>query len=243
MNAQNKDKIAYCHYTLNPLRCVCRHGCAYCYVKDIKRVVQPVEPFLDINKLDEPSYIKTPKVIFVGNMTDVFGNWVPSWMIDACIDMTIKYSRHAYIFLTKNPLRYSEFNFTDTTILGTTIDYPDKNGDERIGDVYHAAAKSGGMSSTRPMTMVSFEPLLGDPTGLDLTYVDWIIIGECNHQDKRVYPTKSKWVEWLIDAAHNGRSHIPVFVKKPLYSSYAIQELPSLHHFDSLRRDDKWKKE
>lgn len=234
MNPQNKDKIAYCHYTLNPLKCICRHGCGYCYVKNIRRVVQPKEPFLDLDKLDEPQYIKTPKVIFVGNMTDIFGDWVPMRMIDPIIDMTIKYPQHTYLFMTKNPRRYSQFYFPDNAILGTTIDYPEKTSD-RIDDIYHAACRSAGsivVHRNRPLTMVSFEPLLGDPSGLDLTQVDWIVIGQCNHEQDK-YPTKNKWVEWLIDAARFGR--IPVFVKKPLYTSYPIQELPIGKEFDSLR--------
>ena len=238
MNPQNKDKIAYCHYTLNPIDCKCRHGCPYCYVKNIRHVVQCIEPVLKENKLDEPGLVKTSKVIFVGNMTDIFGSWVPSRMIERVIDMTVKFPQHTYIFMTKNPRRYSEFYFPDNAILGTTIDYPDKVGAERIGDIYHAACKSAGslmVHRNRPLTMVSFEPLLGDPTGLDLTEVDWIVIGQCNHENEFKYRTDPRWVEYLIDEAHHGRGNIPVFVKKPLYSSYPIQELPIGKEFDSLR--------
>lgn len=59
-------------------------------------------------RLDEPKKWTKPRTIFVCSMADLFGAWVPDEWIEEVFSACEKASQHTYIFLTKNPRRYSE---------------------------------------------------------------------------------------------------------------------------------------
>lgn len=66
------------------------------------------EPTYHKYRMDYPEKLKMGNNIFVGAMADIFGKWVPDeWIRDVmetCLDNPI----HNYLFLTKNPERYTE---------------------------------------------------------------------------------------------------------------------------------------
>ena len=66
------------------------------------------EPTYHKYRMDYPEKLKMGNNIFVGAMADIFGKWVPGeWIRDVmetCLDNPI----HNYLFLTKNPERYTE---------------------------------------------------------------------------------------------------------------------------------------
>lgn len=59
-------------------------------------------------RLDEPQRIKKPQRIFVVSMGDLFGAWVPDHWIVEVFEACKKAPQHKYMFLTKNPKRYTE---------------------------------------------------------------------------------------------------------------------------------------
>ena len=65
------------------------------------------DPTLHRYKLDEPQKWKKPRTIFVCSMADLFGDWVPDEWIKAVFDACDAAPQHRYIFLTKNPWRYT----------------------------------------------------------------------------------------------------------------------------------------
>ena len=91
------------------------------------------EPTYHKYRMDYPEKLKMGNNIFVGAMADIFGKWVPGeWIRDVmetCLDNPI----HNYLFLTKNPERYTEvgvpagiilFYMRDWKICGTEQPLP-----------------------------------------------------------------------------------------------------------------------
>lgn len=95
--------------------------CAHCYASDWNTRVRPspsgkligtglhflpvnqpkVETFLDESKLDEVIRRRKPTAYFWCDMTDLFGDWVPDWMIDQCYAVMALTPRHRHMILTK----------------------------------------------------------------------------------------------------------------------------------------------
>ncbi|WP_157234958.1 DUF5131 family protein [Methylosinus sp. LW4] len=62
-----------------------------------------VEHYLDEKTLREPLHWKTPRGIFVGSMTDMFGAWVKDDWLDKILAIAALSPQHIFIFLTKRP--------------------------------------------------------------------------------------------------------------------------------------------
>lgn len=67
------------------------------------------EPTFMKYRLEEPQHTKKPKTIFVCDMADLFGSWIPDDWIRSVFDACKKAPQHTYLFLTKNPERYTQF--------------------------------------------------------------------------------------------------------------------------------------
>jgi protein gp37 len=111
-----------------------QHGCLYsCSYCNAKRIAERLKGFNsngkyskaffpgfweeDMNKTFQPG-----KTIFVGYMGDMFGYWVDGRIIQRIIEKVAQYPETDFLFLTKNPRRYHDFQFTDNCILGTTFE-------------------------------------------------------------------------------------------------------------------------
>jgi protein gp37 len=214
MNRQGPGKIEWTDFTWSPVT-GCKHGCDYCYARRIADRIYPekFEPTFRPNRLGEPSKVETPSKIFVSDMGDLFGSWVPDdWILRvlrACYDAP----QHTYQFLTKNPARYLSLDefFPEAAWVGTTIE-----------NQASEAIRSEPMSQLREklVRFASIEPLLG-PIELDNIW-DWIIIGE--RSDTPYNPEAEVWAKDLIDQARE--LSIPVFVKNRLKAKFPIQEFP-----------------
>lgn len=164
-------------------------------------------PTLHKYRLNQPQKWVNPQNIFVCSMADLFGDWVPDdWIMrvfDACCDVP----RHRYLFLTKNPARYTRLAKAgmlprrDNFWYGSTLDsmksrrYPGRILDH---------------------TFVSIEPLTERmDVGLGSFGGDeWIIIGaETGNRKGKVIPEK-EWVDTICTAAD--LTHAAVFMKDSL---------------------------
>ena len=155
MNRQGPGKIEWTDFTWSPVT-GCKHGCDYCYANRIAQRIYPekFEPTFRPNRLGEPSKVKMPSKIFVSDMGDLFGAWVPDdWILRvlrACYDAP----QHTYQFLTKNPSRYLSMDefFPEGAWVGTTIE-----------NQASEAIRSEPMSQLRKglVRFASIEPLLG----------------------------------------------------------------------------------
>ena len=214
MNQQGPGKIEWTDYTWSPVT-GCQKGCSYCYANRIAQRIYPekFEPTFRPKRLSEPFKLEKPSKIFVCDMGDLFGEWVPyGWMIDV-FDAATDANWHTYQFLTKNPKRYEELSFNPNHWLGTTV--------ESEETAHRMQTLMNTVHVDDNIAFVSFEPLLG-PVKSSLEGLDWIIIGE--RSDTPYNPEVEDWAESLITQARF--SDIPVFVKNRLKKKFPFQEWP-----------------
>ncbi len=117
--------------TWNPIT-GCLHGCTYCWARGYARrlAAMGVEPYR--THLFEPAFaewrlrqrIRDGRTIFVSDMGDMWGDWVPRGWIERVLEAVRSKPRARFFFLTKNPKRYLEFEdrFSDNVVLGATIE-------------------------------------------------------------------------------------------------------------------------
>ena len=144
--------------TLNPLGGECLHKCSYCWAKTLIDKFQMKKyqgkPRLITRELERK--FTAEDFVFVCDMTDLFGHWVPKENIQAILDY-IRKSPATFLLLTKNPFRYSEFEIPVNCVCGapieSDIDHELTGPPESLR--LHAMAKL-----CHPRLMVSIEPVM-----------------------------------------------------------------------------------
>lgn len=203
------------------------------------------QPTLHRDKLNEPQKWNKPKTIFVCSMADLFGDWVPDEWIQAVFEACNKAPQHRYLFLTKNPGRYSDLyrngllpdgnNFW----FGATFDHDDWN-HEHVrgrpttfsinGKAVHDAGDYYFPMYPEKNRFVSFEPLLYDiGNNIGSTGAHWHIIGAETGNRIGKISAKREWVEHIVE--YSDKHDIPVFMKDSL--------LPIMGE-ENMRREFPW---
>lgn len=218
----NRTKIEWADYSVNPIKGICKNDCFYCYAKRMyKRFGWDPHIRPDFTVFAGLEAIK-PSRIFIGSMHDIFGEWVPATWIRAIISSCGNYPQHTFLFLTKNPKRYSKFKFPQNCWLGTSIE-----NDKNVGRLYDLCKATKG----RNKIFISFEPLLSGMTEVmyyrpELKKLDWIIIGGLT--PKPVH--EDKWVLDLIDfiriLTYSAHINLPIFLKDNLKFGVETKEFP-----------------
>jgi len=127
-------------------------------------------------RLDAPLRWKTPHVVFVNSMSDVFHADVPEEFTRRMFEVMLEASWHTYQVLTKRPARalrfwkrnndlFSEDHIPSHIWMGTSVENQD-------------AAFRVNHLRTLPASVrfLSCEPLIG-PINLDLEGIHWVIVG------------------------------------------------------------------
>lgn len=203
--------------------------CSYCYARRIaerfrgsKAWPQGFDPMFHPERLYEPLRKRKPSKIFVCDMADLFGAWVPSAHIQEIFTTVRLAPQHTFLFLTKNPARLRrEFNpWPPNAWVGVTA----TDGEMLWSAIIHLKEVDA------PVKFLSAEPLLEnlDITAEDLRHggINWVIIGGATQPYR---PPKREWLQELEVAAHS--AGIPVFEKnnlKRLLGPYLRQEHPKV---------------
>lgn len=231
---ETNNNIEWARWTWNPVT-GCRYGCTYCYAKDIAKrfYANGFEPTFHENRLSAPSNTKLTnknpvftekgnQSVFVCSMADLFGDWVPAEWINAVLDEVKNNPQWTYIFLTKNPKRYLDFEFPEHCIIGATGD-TDKSTRNAVIQFMEFKSKNKNTS-----TFISHEPLLDKISHENYMFespmnnkdiedypVDWIIIGAKSKttSEPEMQP-KWSWVEKILFDARI--ANIPVYFKPNL---------------------------
>ena len=187
----------------------CSPACEHCYAAAwAKRFGQSFKPHTTKQR---PSY---KGVVFVGNMTDMFGEWLgdkPTNYIGSLINWR---SDAIYLWLTKRPENMCEAlkPLVNLSTFNHYFGFTAENQqwyNNRI-DTWRAEVPYWANR------WLSVEPILG-PIGLGLRYIapedqpfEWVVVG-CESGPKR-RPCKMIWVESIVKECMDAK--IPVFVKQ-----------------------------
>lgn len=176
-------------------------GCDHCYAEAFAERFRgvpghPYEQGFDLrfwpDRLDLPHRWRTPRMVFVNSMSDLFHERVPVFYIDRVLDTIRATPRHTYQLLTKRPGRMAAVMRQLQPVplpnlwLGTSIEQD------------HFVWRADKVRQT-PATVrfLSLEPLLGPLPSLDLTGIDWVIAGGESGFGHR--PIEPSWVRDLRD--------------------------------------------
>lgn len=124
LNKQTGNMYSWVNATWNPIAGECLHKCSYCYVK--KGRTKNLKKYQGITRIDEKCMkdnLGSGNFIFVGNMIDMFGEWVSDEIIIRVLEHCRRFD-NKYLFQSKNPDRFWDFRnrFPSKTVLGTTIE-------------------------------------------------------------------------------------------------------------------------
>lgn len=166
-------------------------------------------PTLHRYRLDYPTRRKNGCDILVGEAGELFGNWIPDQYIKEILERCVEHPEHNYMFLTKNPDRYSEL---------------DKKGIIPCGDNfwYGFSYTSSGCATWdggdgRKHCFACADPLLGDIEGFGAgcpPVAEWVIIGAETGNGQKVVTPKKAWIVKILE--HCDKHKIPVFMKDSL---------------------------
>ena len=211
--AQNTE-IEWADGTWNPVTgCTeISPGCRNCYAKSMSKRLKAMGQFnyrngfkvtLQPHMLDRPFEWQKPKKIFVNSMSDLFHYDVPDGYIKQVFDVASEADHHKYKFLTKRSERLlqmaSYLPWPDNIWAGVSVENDDYA--FRIDDLKQVPAT---------VNFVSFEPLIGPILNLDLTGIDWVIVGGESGPNAR--PMKEAWVLDIRDQCLG--SNTPFFFKQ-----------------------------
>lgn len=202
LNKQGPGKIDYCDYTWSPIHGYCQNKCDYCYMRPMwKRFPEQAKNELRYHYLEE-NFPQKKSVIFVGNTTDMFGDWVPAFQIQAVLNVVAENPKHTFLFLTKNPRRYREFDLPQKNCwYGTTEDGTDRTRNNIIW--------LSRVLSSRYKKWASFEPMINRVEPLKTRRVDWAVIGADSRKGADKPP--SRWAADIVVSAIN--HDVPVWIK------------------------------
>ncbi|MCL2862627.1 MAG: phage Gp37/Gp68 family protein [Methanimicrococcus sp.] len=169
-------------------------GCTYCYAETMARRLQAMgmdkyangfTPTIHEDVLDEPLKWKQSHTVFVCSMADLFHDSVPFSFIDKVMDTIRQTKHHRYQILTKRANRMAEYfsksEVPENVWLGVTVEAPSEK--SRIDSLRGLQAA---------IRFISCEPLVEDLGTIDLTGVDWIIVG--GESGVKARPMKPEWV-------------------------------------------------
>ena len=115
----NKTAIQWTDITWNPVTGCTKisPGCAHCYAEAITLRFKRGGPYLPgkttirlhYDRLKAPAHWKSPKMVFVNSMSDLFHEEVPFEFIDKVFSEMRSYDQHIYQILTKRPERMLEY--------------------------------------------------------------------------------------------------------------------------------------
>lgn len=207
-------KIEWTERTWNPITGCTKQsiGCVNCYAERMSRrlcamgnpkYINGFKLTMHPEVLVEPLKWKKPSTIFVCSMSDLFHNDVPFDFIDKVFRIIEETPRHNYQILTKRAERMSEYfghrNIPRNVWIGVTVEHESTK--QRIDCIRDLKAQ---------VKFLSCEPLLGDLGLLDLTGINWIIVG--GESGTQARPMKAEWVFNIKNQAVE--NNIPFFFKQ-----------------------------
>jgi protein gp37 len=213
------SKIEWTDATWNPVRGCTKisPGCKHCYAETFAERFRgvkghPYEQGFDLRlapeKLTEPFAWRSPKLVFVNSMSDLFQDGVSDEYTEAVSQVMATANWHTYQVLTKRSERLRDLLSTKLQFAaqreniwwGVSVE-DRKYGLPRIEHLRQAPAK---------VRFLSIEPLLEDVGAINLSGISWVIVGGESGPGAR--PMKR---EWVVSIRRQCRAYgVPFFFKQ-----------------------------
>ena len=146
---------------------------------------------------------RSPRLVFVNSMSDLFHPDVPLDFIHQVFEVMVDTPQHTYQILTKRSRRLrdvsGELEWPGNVWMGVSVE--NARYDFRIDHLRHVGAS---------VRFVSAEPLLGALPEVDLTGIDWLIAG--GESGPRARPVEEAWLIDLRDRCT--AAEVPFFFKQ-----------------------------
>ena len=216
----NNSTIEWTESTWNPTTGCTKisKGCKNCYAEKLSKRLKAMGvkkyknnfKFTQHNsEIELPLNWKKPRKIFVNSMSDLFHEQSKMEFIAKCFDTMSKADWHIYQVLTKRPTRMIEFSklffdyyrfiIPNNIWMGTSVE--DNETTWRIKELCKVKCFT---------KFISFEPLLEEICDVDLSGIDWVIIGgESGHHYRII---KKIWAQSLIKQCK--KQKVKVFFKQ-----------------------------
>ncbi len=215
----DRSAIEWTDATWNPVRGCTKvsPGCKHCYAETFAERFRgvpghPFEQGFDLrivpDKLDQPLHWKTPRRIFVNSMSDLFHEGVPAAYVADVGKIMTEAHWHTFQVLTKrherlHALLSSEMRWMGQlphVWFGVSVENR-KHGLPRLETLRRTPAR---------VRFLSIEPLLEDIGDLDLSGIDWVIVG--GESGPRARPIEEEWVTRI--QRHCAWQGVPFFFKQ-----------------------------
>lgn len=209
-----QSRIEWTESTWNPLTGCTKisPGCKHCYAERMAKRLQAMRQPNYVNGfkltmhehvLEKPLEWKTPQVIFVNSMSDLFHKDVPLEFIQRVFDTMKRAHWHQFQVLTKRSDRLAELSpyleWTDNIWMGISVE--NEKYTFRIDDLRKTGAK---------IKFLSVEPLIGPISKMNLKGINWVIVGGESGPGAR--PLEREWVVSIRDQCVKAK--VPFFFKQ-----------------------------
>ncbi len=187
-------------------------GCLHCYAETMTRRLKAMgQPnYKDgfavrthDHVLNKPLTWKKPQIIFVNSMSDLFHPEVPLSFIHKVFDVMRRADHHVFQILTKRDRRLAklapELNWPNNIWMGVSVE--NSKVVKRIDALRNTPAK---------VKFLSIEPLIGATGPMNLTGIDWVIVGGESGPGAR--PMEEEWVQDVLRQCRE--KDVPFFFKQ-----------------------------
>ena len=209
-----KSTIEWTESTWNPVT-GCKKispGCKNCYAERLSKRLKAMgqanyrngfKLTLQPHMLELPLKWKKPQTIFVNSMSDLFHTEVPLDYIQQVFDVMNHAHWHRFQVLTKRADRLEEISnkllWSENIWMGVSVE--SQKYVHRIDNLRKSSAK---------VKFLSLEPLLGPLQALNLSNIDWAIVG-----GESGYGARPMDIEWVLDIRRQcEESNVPFFFKQ-----------------------------
>lgn len=152
---------------------------------------EPDEVHLHETMLSKPYEWRTPRMVFTNSMSDFFHEKIPFEFLDRVTQVIRDTPQHVYQVLTKRSWRMEQYGkrvgeFPDNIWCGVSVE---------------SAAYKFRIEHLRKLRVetrfLSIEPILGSLGQLDLSRINWVIVGGESGPEHR--PCKIEWIREVRD--------------------------------------------
>jgi len=209
-----RSAIEWTEVTWNPVTGCTKisPGCEHCYAERMalrlkamgqRNYANGFQLTLHEHVLARPLSWKTPQMIFVNSMSDLFHNSVPLEFVLKVFEVMNRAHWHTYQVLTKRSDRLraldSQLPWAPHIWMGVSVE--SEKYLSRVDDLRQTNAC---------LKFLSLEPLLGPVPKIDLEGIDWVIVG--GESGPKARPMDPGWVKEIRDKCIS--SNIPFFFKQ-----------------------------